>query len=75
MTAGDHPEEDSTALLNDEDHTKYHSLIGMLTWSVVIGRFDITLIIYHSQDFPHALTKVISTESCVYFLTSKVHQT
>ena len=21
MTAGDHPEEDSTALLNDEDHT------------------------------------------------------
>ena len=41
MTSGDHPEEDATPLLNDADHRKYQSLIGMLTWSVVIGRFDI----------------------------------
>ena len=41
MVAGDHPEEDSSALLDDEEHTKYHSFIGLLTWSVVIGRFDV----------------------------------
>jgi hypothetical protein len=41
MAAGDHPEEDSSDLLHDDDHKKYHSLIGLLTWSVVIGRFDV----------------------------------
>ena len=41
MVAGDHPEEDSSELLRDDDHKKYHSLIGLLTWSVVIGRFDV----------------------------------
>ena len=41
MVAGDHLEEDFSALIHDEDHTKYHSLIGLLTWSVVIGRFDV----------------------------------
>ena len=41
MAAGDHPELDDSQILNDEDHTKYQMLIGMLNWIVTIGRLDI----------------------------------
>lgn len=41
MKHGDHPEEDGSELLDDDDHRKYQMLIGMLNWVVTIGRIDI----------------------------------
>ena len=37
----DHPEEDTSELLNDKDHQQYQMLIGMLHWIVCIGRMDV----------------------------------
>jgi len=37
----DHPELDTSDLLNDEDIVKYQSLIGALQWVVSIGHFDV----------------------------------
>ena len=41
MVAGDHPELDESKHLDDDEHTKYQMLIGMLNWIVTIGRIDI----------------------------------
>ena len=38
---GDHPEEDESEMLKDDEHRKYQMLIGMLVWIVTIGRFDV----------------------------------
>ena len=37
----DHPELDTSELLDEEDIQKYQSMIGALQWVVSIGRFDI----------------------------------
>ena len=37
----DHPELDTSELLDLDNTTKYQSLIGALQWAVSIGRFDI----------------------------------
>ena len=43
LTKGDHPELDSSDLL-DKEHIKiYQSLIGSLQWAIQIGRFDIAM--------------------------------
>jgi hypothetical protein len=42
MVDGDHPEEDSSELLDDKDHKTYQMLIGMLVWICCIGRVDVT---------------------------------
>jgi hypothetical protein len=39
--ANDHPEEDTSDLLDNEMHREYQSLIGMLQWIVSICRADI----------------------------------
>jgi hypothetical protein len=41
LEKGDHPELDSTELLDDEGIKIYQSLIGALQWAIQIGRFDI----------------------------------
>ena len=41
MEDGDHPEEDCSALLDDDGHQKYQMLIGMLNWIVCLGRMDV----------------------------------
>lgn len=41
LVKGDHPELDTTALLETDDISKYQSLIGALQWVIQIGRFDI----------------------------------
>ena len=41
MVDGDHPEEDTSVLLDDEVHKKYQMLIGMLNWIVCIGGTDV----------------------------------
>jgi hypothetical protein len=38
---GDHPEMDTSKLLDDEGHQKYQMLIGMLVRVVTIGRIDV----------------------------------
>ena len=38
---GDHPEEDTSELLSDDEHRKYQMLIGILVWAVTIGRLDV----------------------------------
>jgi hypothetical protein len=35
-----HPEMDTSAVLNDDEHHKFQMLIGMLNWIVNIRRFD-----------------------------------
>jgi hypothetical protein len=42
IIAGDHPETDTSELLDDEKHRKFQMLIGILNWIVTIGRIDIT---------------------------------
>ena len=42
LEKGDHPETDTSDLLNEDDTRKYQSLIGSYQWAVTIGRIDIT---------------------------------
>jgi hypothetical protein len=41
LTKGDHPEFDTSELLETGDITIYQSLIGALQWVIQIGRFDV----------------------------------
>jgi hypothetical protein len=41
MESNDHPEVDTSELLDKEDTNKYQKLIGELQWAVSLGRFDI----------------------------------
>ena len=38
---GDHPELDSSPLLDEAQHRLYQQMVGMAEWAVHIGRFDI----------------------------------
>ena len=38
---GDHPDLDTFEFLDDDGHMYYQMLVGMLNWTVGIGRFDI----------------------------------
>ena len=40
-STSDHPELDSSPLLNEQKHCLYQKLVGMTEWAVQIGRFDI----------------------------------
>jgi hypothetical protein len=42
LTKGDHPELDTTDLLDSTEVQQYQSLIGSLQWAIQIGRLDIT---------------------------------
>jgi hypothetical protein len=41
IKTGDHPEEDTSPTLNNELHTEYQSIMGMLQWMVSLCRIDI----------------------------------
>ena len=41
LEKGDHPELDTSELLDHKEIVIYHSMIGALQWIVTIGRFDI----------------------------------
>jgi len=41
LTTGDHPELDTSELLNKDDQKAHQSLIGALQWVIQIGRFDV----------------------------------
>ena len=38
---GDHPEQDDSTILDNEQHKEYQSLIGIAQWLVTLGRLDI----------------------------------
>ena len=54
LPTGDHPELDTSELLDDGGHQTYQMLIGMLNWIVGIGRFDIA----------HATSSLARFSSC-----------
>ena len=43
MSSGYRPEVDTSELLNDDDANYYQSLIGILQWTVELGRIDIAV--------------------------------
>jgi hypothetical protein len=41
LEKGDHPELDTSELLDTQGIVVYQSLIGALQWAITIGRFDV----------------------------------
>ena len=41
LEKNDHPELDNSELCNEEQITKYMSMIGQLQWAITLGRYDI----------------------------------
>jgi len=41
MLDGDHPDKDTSPVLDDNDYREYHMLMGMLNWIVILCRFDV----------------------------------
>ena len=41
LDKGDHPELDTSELLDEDGIGKYQSMIGAMQWAIAIGRFDI----------------------------------
>ena len=54
MEKGDHPELDTSELLDPKGITTYQSLIGSLQWAITIGRFDITTSVMTLSGFREA---------------------
>ena len=57
LVKGDHPELDSSELLDHEDTKIYQSLIGGLQWTVQIGRFDVSTAVMTMSRFRAAPRK------------------
>ena len=51
LEKGDHPELDTSPLLDQSDIQKYQSLIGALQWTITLGRFDIATAVMTMSGF------------------------
>ncbi len=51
LDKGDHPETDTSELLDEKGIQQYQSLIGSLQWAVSLGRFDITTAVMTLSSF------------------------
>ena len=51
LEKGDHPELDTSELLEAEDISKFQSLIGSLQWTVTLARFDIATAVMGLSSF------------------------
>ena len=51
LEKGDHPELDTSDLLDDEGIRSYQSLIGALQWCISIGRFDVATAVMTMSGF------------------------
>lgn len=51
LEQGDHPECDTSELLDDEGISKYQSIIGSLQWAITIGRLDIATAVMSLSSF------------------------
>jgi hypothetical protein len=48
---GDHPELDTSELLDQTGVQQYQSLIGSLQWAILLGRFDIATAVMYLSSF------------------------
>ena len=51
LVSNDHPELDETPLLDDDGIHQYQSLIGVLQWTISLGRFDIATAVMTMSGF------------------------
>jgi hypothetical protein len=51
LEKGDHPELDTSELLDEEGQQQYQSLIGSMQWAVSLGRFDIQVAVMSMSSF------------------------
>ena len=51
LEKNDHPELDTTELLNEDGITQYQSLIGAMQWVITLGRFDIATAVMTMSGF------------------------
>ena len=51
LEKNDHPETDTSPLLDDDGINKYQSLIGVLQWAITLGRFDIATAVMSMSGF------------------------
>ena len=51
LTSNDHPELDDTELLNEDGIQQYQSLLGILQWTISLGRFDIATAVMTMSGF------------------------
>jgi hypothetical protein len=51
LESNDHPELDTSPLLDEDGITKYQSLIGALQWTITLGRFDIGVAVMTMSSF------------------------
>ncbi|CAJ1931198.1 unnamed protein product [Cylindrotheca closterium] len=54
LEKGDHPECDTTDLLDPEGVTQYQSLVGQLQWAISLGRLDIATAVMSMSSFRSA---------------------
>jgi Reverse transcriptase (RNA-dependent DNA polymerase) len=54
LDADDHPELDTSPMLDDDGITKYQSIIGTLQWAITLGRFDIAVAVATMSSFSAA---------------------
>jgi hypothetical protein len=75
LEKGDHPEMDTSELLEPEDIQKYQSLIGAMQWAVSIGRIDVTTAVMTLSSFRVAPRKGhLDRVKRVYGYLSKMRQ-
>ena len=51
LEKGNHPELDTSPLLDFDGINKYQSLIGVLQWAITLGRFDIATAVMTMSSF------------------------
>ena len=51
LEKGDHPELDTSDLLDSEGVTQYQSLVGQLQWAISLGRLDIATAVMTMSSF------------------------
>ena len=73
LDKGDHPELDTSDLLDADGIQKYQSMIGAMQWAISIGCFDIATAIMSLSSFRVAL-RVGHLEHCkhIYVYLSKM---
>ena len=54
MAFNDHPENDDSGLLNQDEHSRYRMLIGCGQWAITLGRFDVMFAIQTMARFTAA---------------------
>ena len=73
LEKGDHPELDTSDLLDADGIQKYQSMIGAMQWAISIGRFDIATSVMSLSSFRVA-PRVGHLERCkhIYAYLSKM---